>query len=83
MYVEVVRLGKAAPGDCSSREAYSKDAYDLERFKMVEDIAHQMFADISDKSVADIQNLFIPEAGYPTPKVDLRAGVIKMARYFS
>ncbi|WP_038880729.1 NUDIX hydrolase [Vibrio jasicida] len=58
-------------------EAYSKDAYDLERFKIVEDIAHQMFADISDKSVADIQNLFIPETGYPTPKVDLRAGVIK------
>ncbi|WP_041060689.1 NUDIX hydrolase [Vibrio owensii] len=58
-------------------DAYSKDAYDLERFKMVEDIAHQMFADISDKSVADIQNLFIPESGYPTPKVDLRAGVIK------
>lgn len=58
-------------------EAYSKDAYDLERFKMVQDISHQMFADISDKSVADIQNLFIPETGYPTPKVDLRAGVIK------
>lgn len=49
-------------------EAYSKDAYDLERFKMVEDIAHQMFADISDKSVADIQNLFILKRVILRPK---------------
>lgn len=58
-------------------EAYSKDVYDLERFKAVEAIAHQMFSDISDKPLSQIQALFIPETGYPTPKVDLRAGVIR------
>lgn len=58
-------------------KAYSKDVYDLERFKTIETIAYQMFSDISGKPLSQIQTLFAPETGYPTPKVDLRAGVIR------
>ena len=57
--------------------AYSKDKYDLERFDSVADIAHQMMASLSDTPVEKVQHLFIAERGYPTPKIDLRAGVIK------
>ncbi|WP_070964380.1 NUDIX hydrolase [Vibrio sonorensis] len=57
--------------------AYSKDDYDLERFTQIGDIAHQMFAELSDTPVEKVKNLFISESGYPTPKVDLRAAVIK------
>ncbi|MFV0448373.1 MAG: NUDIX hydrolase [Vibrio sp.] len=58
-------------------KAYSKDKFDLERFDQISDISHQMFAELSDTPVERVAELFIPEAGYPTPKVDLRAAVIK------
>ncbi|OAN18031.1 ADP-ribose pyrophosphatase [Photobacterium jeanii] len=58
-------------------KAYSKDNYDIERFETIENISHKMFAELSGTPVERVQQLFIPESGYPTPKVDLRAGVIK------
>ncbi|MBW3695027.1 NUDIX domain-containing protein [Vibrio sp. T187] len=57
--------------------AYSKDKFDLERFDEIESISHQMLAELSNSSVERVANLFVPESGYPTPKVDLRAGVIQ------
>ncbi len=58
-------------------KAYSKDKFDLERFDQLSDISHKMFAQLSDTPVERVAELFIPESGYPTPKVDLRAAVIK------
>lgn len=58
-------------------ETYGRDKYDLERYQQLDHIAHQMFAHLSDAPVAAVEKLFIPESGYPTPKIDLRAGVIK------
>lgn len=58
-------------------QAYSKDPYDLERFDEMARISHAMLAEISKTPIVQIDQLFIPEKGYPTPKVDLRGGVIK------
>ncbi len=58
-------------------KAYSKDKFDLERFDQLSAISHQMFATLSDSPVERVRELFIPESGYPTPKIDLRAAVIK------
>jgi len=58
-------------------ETYGKDKYDLERYKQLDEIAHQMFTHLSDSPIEAVEKLFIPESGYPTPKIDLRAGVIK------
>ncbi len=58
-------------------KAYSKDKFDLERFEQLSSISHQMFAELSDTPVERVSELFIPESGYPTPKIDLRAAVIK------
>lgn len=58
-------------------KTYSKDKYDLERFDQIADISHQMFAELSDQPVEKVANLFVNEVGYPTPKIDVRAGVIK------
>lgn len=58
-------------------KAYTKDGYDEERFEQLQVISHQMLASLADQPVIKVDNLFIPEQGYPTPKVDLRAGVIK------
>lgn len=70
-------LAKQLQAIAQAGKAYSKDMYDLERFNMVEAVAHQMFTDLSGKPLSQIQNLYIPETGYPTPKIDLRAGVIR------
>ncbi|MDA0117446.1 NUDIX hydrolase [Vibrio sp. T11.5] len=58
-------------------ETYGRDKYDLERYRQLDEIAHQMFAHLSGSPVEQVQKLFIPESGYPTPKIDLRAAVIK------
>ena len=56
---------------------YSKDKYDLERFGQIQQIAFEMLSEISGEPIEKISNLYIPETGYPTPKVDVRAGVIR------
>lgn len=57
-------------------KTYTKDGYDLERYEQLADISHQMLASLAEQPVSRVENLFIDEQGYPTPKVDLRAGVI-------
>ncbi|AWB65024.1 ADP-ribose pyrophosphatase [Saccharobesus litoralis] len=57
--------------------AYSENPYDLERFDQIAEIAHKMFAELTETPVAKISELFVAESGYPTPKVDVRAGVIQ------
>jgi ADP-ribose pyrophosphatase YjhB (NUDIX family) len=60
--------------------AYSRDGYDLERFREVESIAERMLADLVDVPPARLRDLYLPERGYPTPKVDVRAGVLRDGR---
>lgn len=57
--------------------AYSRDGYDLERFEEVNAIAQRMLAGITDSPPTHMREIFLPERGYPTPKVDVRAGVFQ------
>ena len=52
---------------------YSRNGYDLERYDELRNIAEAMLARLADAAPARITELFLPEVGYPTPKVDLRA----------
>lgn len=62
---------------------YSKDKFDLERFDQIQQIAFEMLSEISDEPIEKIANLLIPETGYPTPKVDVRAaGLTHQCLYF-
>jgi ADP-ribose pyrophosphatase YjhB (NUDIX family) len=54
---------------------YSTGPYDIERYRQLDDIAHQMFAEMAGAPIGQVANFFVPERGYATPKVDLRAGV--------
>jgi ADP-ribose pyrophosphatase YjhB (NUDIX family) len=54
---------------------YTQDHFDRERFDEVAAIAHTMLADLVDVPLDSIVGLYLPERGYPTPKVDVRAGV--------
>ncbi|SNX68615.1 ADP-ribose pyrophosphatase YjhB (NUDIX family) [Bacillus oleivorans] len=55
--------------------AYSKDVFDIERFKMIRIISLDIMAHHTDMEIKKIKDLFANDTGYPTPKVDVRAAV--------
>lgn len=55
---------------------YSRDPFDLERYRDVRRIAAEIAAGHSNGEVAAIEGLFASAAGYPTPKIDVRAALI-------
>lgn len=56
---------------------YSKDPYDLERYEELQGMAERLLAALVDVPPERIRDLYLPERGYPTPKVDVRAGVFR------
>jgi len=57
---------------------YAKDTYDLERYASVRQVAAEMMAAGSGlKDWVTVLDLFQQEAGYATPKVDVRAAVFR------
>lgn len=57
--------------------AYSKDAFDLERFAELGAISEHLIASLIDVEPERVNHQFALERGYPTPKVDVRAGVFR------
>ncbi|ULL13565.1 NUDIX domain-containing protein [Paenibacillus sp. H1-7] len=57
--------------------AYSKDAYDLERFEELRAISVEMMSAYSGLAIEQVANLFANESGYQTPKVDVRGVVMQ------
>jgi ADP-ribose pyrophosphatase YjhB (NUDIX family) len=58
-------------------KSYSKDAYDLERYDQLSGIADSMYTKLSNDPIEKVKGFFIPEKGYATAKVDLRAAIFK------
>ncbi len=56
---------------------YSKDPYDLERYEELEAMALSLLARLLDSPPEVVRSVYLPEKGYPTPKVDVRAGVFR------
>jgi hypothetical protein len=48
---------------------FSKDPYDLERYRRLREIALAMLAQGSDSRIEPIRDLFEQELGYPTPRL--------------
>ncbi|MCS7462056.1 NUDIX hydrolase [Paenibacillus doosanensis] len=57
--------------------AYSRDAFDLERFEELRSISVEMMAAYSGLDIRQVNHLFAGESGYATPKVDIRGVVIR------
>lgn len=55
--------------------AFSKDQYDIERFKHLSEIAAELVAKHSAHSKDYLGKIFSAERGYATPKIDVRAAV--------
>nr|WP_299386855.1 NUDIX hydrolase [Allomuricauda sp.] len=55
---------------------YSENDYDKERYEELKDISLKLMAFMADKPISVIQDFFMPQEDYPTPKVDVRGLVI-------
>ncbi len=58
-------------------QTYTTDRYDRERFDELAAIAQAMLADLTGAPLEVIVGVYVPERGYATPKVDVRAGVFR------
>lgn len=54
---------------------FSKDPYDLQRFKQLNEIAAELIAKHSVHSKEFVNRVFSAESGYVTPKIDVRGAV--------
>lgn len=54
---------------------FASNDFDVDRYTQIRDIAAEMMAAGSDTDIAPIRDLFAGQAGYTTPKVDVR-GVV-------
>ena len=57
--------------------AYAQNAYDIERYTELSEIAAALMAGPEPLSIALAKELFAAEAGYATPKVDVRGAVFQ------
>jgi ADP-ribose pyrophosphatase YjhB (NUDIX family) len=56
---------------------FSKDPFDVERFKQLGEIAAELISKHSLHSKEFLNKVFSAEAGYVTPKIDVRAAIFK------
>jgi ADP-ribose pyrophosphatase YjhB (NUDIX family) len=59
---------------------YSKDRFDLERYRELDQIALAMLGELLSSTPASVAEAFALEKGYPTPKVDVRTAVFSEGR---
>jgi ADP-ribose pyrophosphatase YjhB (NUDIX family) len=60
--------------------AYSQNEFDIERYKRLQEITAEMIASQSDLKKESVLESFSMQAGYITPKIDVRAAVIRDGR---
>jgi ADP-ribose pyrophosphatase YjhB (NUDIX family) len=60
--------------------AYSQSPYDTERYTELSEIAAALIAGPEPEGIALAQTLFAAQAGYATPKVDVRGAVFQSGR---
>ncbi len=73
-----LRYAKRLHAIASTGLFYSESDFDKERYEEVAVIANNMLAELGNKPIAEINELFPDFAlGYATPKVDVRAAVIR------
>ena len=56
---------------------YTKNEFDLERYKRLQEIAAEILSSQSELEKEAILNSFLMQAGYVTPKIDVRGAVIR------
>src|SRR5258708_12238560 len=59
---------------------FSQDPFDRQRFERIRELAAALIADGSGEDQAKVLDLFRQDAGYATPKVDVRGAAFRDGR---
>jgi len=59
---------------------YSENRFDLQRYRELEQISHEMLAGLLVSTPQAVAELFALEKGYPTPKIDMRTAAFSEGR---
>jgi ADP-ribose pyrophosphatase YjhB (NUDIX family) len=73
-YLEIAKRLKAL---ADAGLTYSDNEFDLDRYTEISEISDKMITGLTGLTPKEIKDAFIHERSYPTPKVDIRAFVIK------
>ncbi len=55
---------------------YNQEDYDRERYEELKSLSIQLMAAIGNVPVLQLENFYLPQKDYPTPKVDVRAFIL-------
>ncbi|MFC7440539.1 NUDIX hydrolase [Laceyella putida] len=72
-----LKTAKRIQAIAQSGLAYCRDPFDIERFQELSEISAHMLSHYIDMPVENVKTWFLNETGYQTPKVDVRAVVMK------
>jgi ADP-ribose pyrophosphatase YjhB (NUDIX family) len=56
---------------------YARDPFDIERYEALRELAADVVAEHTGRAPADVNEYFAQEAGYATPKIDVRGVVFR------
>ncbi len=72
-----LRWAKGLQAIAQNGLTFATDVYDRERYQAVREVAAEMMAERSESDMESVLELFAQEAGYATPKVDVRGAVFR------
>lgn len=72
-----LNIAKRIQAIAQSGMAYCDNKYDIERYEELRDLSIEILAEYTDVHVEKLRDLFASETGYQTPKIDVRAVVLK------
>ena len=75
--MDVLPLYQRLLAIAQSGKTFGKDSYDQERYQEIETITLTLMSQLGNEPIETLHNLFATETGYATPKVDVRALIIK------
>jgi len=73
-------IGRELSAIAQTGLSFSRDEYDLQRFRRIRELAAALIAEGSGNEARSILELFERDGGYATPKVDVRGAVFSGGR---
>jgi ADP-ribose pyrophosphatase YjhB (NUDIX family) len=74
---EVLKIARRIQSVAQAGLHYADNEFDRQRYEELRELSVQLAALVSDTDVIKIRDLFTSETGFQTPKVDIRAVVLK------
>jgi len=71
----ILDLGREIHAISQTGLAFCENPFDIERFKKLEQIASELISKHSDHTQEFLNKIFSSEAGYATPKIDVRSAI--------